>query len=308
MIRGRVFRRRACLALCAAWLSAATPAAAQLIVTTDDKRAAQAAAREEVFKAAIGAPARVDLFDQATLRLTEKLSFVQRDVASRYLQAFDRRDPKDLVGLFIYGGRDNWLAVLRFVKDGFVDAASIRNWTTDDVLASLKAQVEADDKERVAQGQPPLRVAGWLIPPTYEAATHSINWAASIPPATATRERDSDAVHNIAIFGRDGYFLVEIHALAGEIRDKRGDARLFIDNLKFVDGKQYEDFQRGSDPIARDGLEMVFGVQELRHAGFLEGQFDPDTIMIFLVGGGLTLGAGALGLARYIVYRRRYAR
>ncbi|MGE0418239.1 MAG: DUF2167 domain-containing protein [Acetobacteraceae bacterium] len=297
-----------CLAWCVAFLSAALPAAAQLLVTTDQRQATQGAAAAEILSAAIGPPSKVDLFDEATLRLTEKLNFVQRDVASRYLRAFNRPDPKDLVGMFVYGGRDNWFAVLRFVRDGFVDASAIRNWTTDDVLASIKAQVEDDNKERSAQGEPLLTVAGWLIPPTYDAATHSINWAASIPPVTASRERDSEAVHNIAIFGRDGYFLVEIYASAGEIRDKRGDARLFIDHLKFVDGKRYEDFRRGVDPTAHGGLDAVFGVRELRHVGLFEGQLDPDMLMIFLVGGGLTLGAGALGLARYMMYRRRYAR
>ncbi len=299
---------RACLLLCALLSAAAMPAAGQMIAATPEQAREQAEASVEAYKAAVGPPSRVDLFDQATLRLTEKLSFVHRDAASRYLQAFGRQDPKDLVGIFLYGGRPDWIAVLRFVKDGYVDATAIRSWTADDILASLRAQVAADNAERVAQGKPEREVGGWLIPPHFDPVVPAIAWSASVPPVTATRERDSDAVHNIAIFGREGYFLVEIMGSAGDIRDNRGDEQMFVDNLRFVDGKRFADFARGSDPVARAGLDGVFGVKELHRVGLLEGQFDNDTLMIFMVGGGLTLGAALLALARYAMYRRRFRR
>jgi len=302
-----ILRFRACLLVCALLAVAAMPAFGQIAATAEQAQR-QAEAAVEAYKTAVGPPSRVDLFDQATLRLTEKLSFVQRDAASRYLQAFGKPDPKDLVGIFLFGGRPDWLAVLRFVKDGYVDATAIRSWTPEDLLASLRAQVAADNVERVKLGRPEREVGNWLIVPHFDPAVPSIGWSASVPLVTATRERDSEAVHNIAIFGREGYFLVEIMGAAGDIRDNRSDEQMFVDNLRFVDGKRFQDFARGTDPVARAGLESVFGVKELRRVGLLDGQFDSDTLLVFMVGGGLTLGAAGLGLARYVMYRRRFRR
>ena len=64
------------------------PAPAQMAGVPADVGRAQAEASRALMEAAVGAPVRVMLADQATLRLDGGLQFVARDPASRYLRAF----------------------------------------------------------------------------------------------------------------------------------------------------------------------------------------------------------------------------
>lgn len=284
------------------------PAFAQSPMTAAGVAREQSQALSDALSSGVGAPSKVDLLDQATLRLSGKLQYVPRDIAIRVLTAFRRTVPDGLIGMLRISDREQWLATIRFVGDGFVDPAGLKAWSDDDLLASLRDEIAATNPERERQGQTALEVTRWLIPPRYDAPLHVLEWAALTPPVTATRERDSDAEHNIAVFGRDGYLMIEIVAPATTLRDGGSDFRLIVDNLHFNEGKTFEDFQRGRDRMASNGLEGLLGVRTLRHMTLLEGQLDSDRVMILAVGGSLVLGAGMLGLALVIVNRRRLRR
>lgn len=284
----------------------APPALAQ--AAADERAREEALASAAATAAGVTAPSRVELLDQASLRLTGEMQFVPRDTAARLLRAYWRPVPPGMIGLLRYTDRAQWIATLRFVADGFVDPAELKSWSDEDLLASLRDEVAATNPERERQGRSALEVTGWLIPPRYDPTAHAVEWAALMPAVNATRERDSEAVHNIAVFGRDGYLLIEITGPAGNLRDGGADYRTIVDNLRYNPGKGFDDFQRGRDRMASNGLETLLGVRTLRHRTLLEGQLDSDRIMILVVGGGLVLGAGGLGLALMMVNRRRLRR
>jgi hypothetical protein len=64
----------------------------------------------------------------------------------------------------------------------------------------------------------------------------------------------------------------------------------------------------GTDTIARHGLATVFGVANLRHVGFLEGELSGERLMIFSVGGVLILGAAIMTGGLVAANRRRNRR
>ncbi len=285
------------------------PATAQMAGVPADVGRAQAEASRALMEAAVGAPVRVMLADQATLRLDGGLQFIARDTASRYLRAFSLPEPDGLVGLFLYGGRtEPWMATIRLVRDGFVDAKALTRWSADDLLASIKDDVAKENKDRVAKGLPPRVVGGWRIPPTYDPENNSLLWSVQSYVSGVSSMNETDATVHLAIFGRDGYFQIDIISNGATIRANRGDIALFTNNLRFVDGKEYRDFVFGVDPVARQGLETVFDVSTLRHVGFLESELEGERMMIFTVGGALVLGAGIMAGVLAAANRRRNRR
>lgn len=292
-----------------ALLLRAVPSEAQIPGGSYDVAREQAEVARIVIENAQGAPARVALYDEGTLRLEAGLQFIGRDVASRYLRTFRREDPADLVGMLMVGGRtEPWTGIIRLVRDGFVDPSAITQWTPDDLLASIKDDIALDNAERAKKSLPPRIVEGWRIPPRYDPETHTLLWSVRSYAAGVSSVNESDAVAHLAVFGRHGYFQVDVTAAGATIREYAQDFTLLANNLRFLEGKRYGDFVMGTDTIARHGLATVFGVASLRHVGFLEGELSGERLMIFSIGGVLILGAAIMTGGLIAANRRRNRR
>lgn len=118
-------------------------------------------------------------------------------------------------------------------------------------------------------------------------------WSVRVQIAGVTTRNESDALTRLVIFGRDGFFRIDIVSDGETLLATRSELRLFTDNLRFHDGRDYNAFQLGADPVMRRGLESVLGVRVLLHAGFLDHEIEQELIMILAVGGILVTGAGA---------------
>ncbi len=290
-------------------LLTSAPGRAQFLGGNYDIAREQAEAARALLENAQGAPARVALSGEGTLRLEGGLQFVGRDIASRYLQTNNLENPADLVGLLLYGGRtEPWIAVIRLVRDGFIDAGAITRWTPDDLLASIKDDIARENQARAKKSLPPRIVEGWRIPPRHDPETNSLLWSVRSYVAGVSSMNESDATAHLAVFGRNGYFQIDVTAAGATIREYARDFPMLADNLRFVEGKGYGDFLLGTDTVARHGLATVFGVESLRHVGFLEGDLTGERLMIFGIGGGLVLGAATMAGALFAANRRRNRR
>ncbi len=283
----------------------ARPALAQGTLTPSGVSREQAVIGRLLLEQVVGAPARVNLGDQATMRLEGSLQFVERDLASRYLRAYSQDNPEDLVGMFFQGGRDTpWIATVRRVRGGFVDIEAIRRWTQEDILASLRDEVARENRERAERTLPPRVVSGWRIPPRYDPDTRSLTWSVQRSVQGVSAQNESDAIAHVAVFGREAHVLVTIISDSNAILHNPRDISTLVNNIRFIEGKAYADFVAGTDPVAAGGLNAVFGVTALRPIGFIEKHMDADRLMIFIVGGGMILAAGIMALLLLTANRR----
>jgi len=293
------------LAACVLWGAALRTSSAQGPLTPSGVSREQAVIGRLLLEQVVGAPARVTLGEQATLRLEGSLQFIERDLASRYLRAYSQDEPEDLVGMFFQGGRDApWIATARVVRDGFVDVEAIKLWSHEDILASLRDDAARENKERADRNLPPRVVSGWLIPPRYDPDTRSLVWSVQSYVQGVSAQNESDATAQVVVFGREAHVVVTIISSGAVIRDNPRDISTLVNNIRFVDGKTYDDFVPGTDPVAAGGLNAVFDVTALRHIGFIEKHLDADRLMIFIVGGGMILVAGTMALLLLAANRR----
>jgi|GEM_PF-7076402 len=261
-----------------------------------------------VTAATIGAPARVDLINQATLRLTGTYQFVPSAVAEQYFRAIGRPIPAGMVGLVLEGGQSDWFATLRYIDEGHITEKSIRAWSVDDIMVSLREHVARENARTSGGPRVAREVSLWLVPPTYLPEFNILTWAASIPPLDAQRERDTEAVHNVVVFGRDGYFHLEAVAAAGVIRERQFQVLTLMRGLVFVDGRRYQDFVPATDPVLTQGLQRVLDLSVLRKSSILDWGWDTDNLIILTLGGITVLGAALLAIARVVVVAWRQRR
>ncbi|MDR3529713.1 MAG: DUF2167 domain-containing protein [Rhodopila sp.] len=254
----------------------------------------------------IGAPARADLGDQATVRLADDLLIVPREPAARLLTVMERNVPSDFAALLVGAEGMEAPGFIRFVPAGFIDSDAALGWTQDDMLSSLKDTIERRNPDRVKRNLPEREVRRWIRPPEYNPETHQLSWAALIVPKSAPRESDGEITYYALGFGREGYVQLSIVTSVQKADEIGRMADSFLAGLNFVPGKAYGDVLL-ADRRAPDGLAGAMGVDSL-HKSQLGGSFWASDTVVPLAGG-IVATIGALSLFIYILrHRRREAR
>jgi uncharacterized membrane-anchored protein len=249
-----------------------------------------------------GAPARVDIADQATDRLTEGSMFIPKDPATKLLKVSGRPVPPDFQGLLIGQEGMDAPGLIRFIPSGFVDSDAALAWTADDLLASLKDTVERQNAERIKNNLQEREARRWVRAPHYNPETHQLSWAALIVPKSAPRESDGEIVFYAVGFGREGYVEITVVSSlqkADEIGHMEDD---FLSGLNFRPNRAYSDAQP-TDRTAVDGLAGAMGLDSLHKAPTSSNFLAGDTVVP--VAGGIVAAIGALSL---LIYIRRHMR
>jgi uncharacterized membrane-anchored protein len=159
---------------------ASLPAFAQAAPPSEASRKAElSAAWQAASKAGTKGPADISLIDQAVLKLPAGDFFVPKAEGLRALRALGNVvDDASFVGLVV-GTRqtDQWIVVIRHIKEGYIKEDDAKNWNADDLLKNISEGVEEANKDRAARGFPEMQVIGWIEPPTYDVATHRLVWS-----------------------------------------------------------------------------------------------------------------------------------
>jgi uncharacterized membrane-anchored protein len=248
------------LAFCLFVLSIAISANSQSKATTTEFKAAS----DEFDKAALQGPRNIAIFDEATLSLPAGDKFVPASAAARLLRSMGQSiDDKKLVGIVIPAQPNgNWVALVMFVKDGYVRDGDAQHWNADDMLRKLSQGVAQSNASRKAHGFSELEIRGWAEAPTYDAATHRLVWGAVV----RKKDEPDDAAHlavNYQTFalGRDGHLELTVASHLSSFAVDQSIANGLLANIDYVPGKRYADFDKFTDKVAEYGLgALVVGI------------------------------------------------
>jgi uncharacterized membrane-anchored protein len=261
---------------------------------------------DQVFKSAmrqsVGAPARADIGEQATVRLSEGLMMVPRAPAARLLRVSKLAVPANFEALLVGSEGMDAPGIIRFVPAGFIDSNAALAWTADDMLSSLKDTVERGNPDRAKHDLLEREARRWVRAPHYDPETHQVSWAALILPKSAPRDSDGEITFHAIGFGREGY--VELTVVTdmqkAEVIGQMVDDFLF--GLNFQPGKSYVDVLP-TDARAPAGLAGAMGLVSLHKAESGAGLLAGDTVVP--AAGGIVAAVGALSL---FIYIRRHLR
>jgi uncharacterized membrane-anchored protein len=237
------------------------------------RKAELAAAWQAAGNAGIRGPNDVALIDQATPKLPADYFFVPKAEGERVLRALGNVvNDSTIVGLVAGTHRnDQWMVVIRYIKEGYIKDDDAKNWNADELLKNLMDGVEESNKDRSARGFPEVQVIRWVEPPGYDAATHRLVWS------LLAKDKDKDEPdnapkginYNTYALGRDGYFSLNLLSGSERIAGEKAVAHELLTDLSYNAGKRYEDFSATTDRIAEYGLMALVGGVAAKKLGLL---------------------------------------
>jgi len=261
------------------------------------------AAWQAAAKAGTSGPNDVVLIDQATLKLPANYFFVPKAEGARVLRALGNVvNETNFVGLIV-GARqgDQWIVVIRYVKEGYIKDDDAKNWNADGLLKNLRDGTEETNKDRVARGFPEMQVIGWVEPPSYDATTHRLVWSLLAKDKDTPDSAPKGVNYNTFALGRDGYFSLNLLSGSDRIANEKAVAHELLADLSYNAGKRYEDFSATTDRIAEYGLAALIGGIAVKKLGLLAllGAFILKFAKLIL------FGAAAVGALVMRFFRRK---
>lgn len=254
----RAFLSRLSLAAASALFFLPVGASAQNASAQQEIESAMKAA----FAAAQQGPADVKLGEQAVVHLPQTMFFVPRFQAERLMQAYGNGKDPSLLGVVMpKSDDDDWVITVNFDKAGYIKDDDARNWNVSELLDSLREGTEQSNEERKKRGFPELNVDGWVEAPKYDSNTQRLVWSVAAKHKGAGAEEDPTVNYNTYALGRDGYITLDLITQQSLVPKDKTAVLALLDNLNYVDGKRYADFDSSTDKVAEYGLAaLVAGV------------------------------------------------
>jgi uncharacterized membrane-anchored protein len=267
------------------------------------RRAELAAAWQAAGKAGIRGPSDIALIDQATLKLPANYFFVPKAEGVRVLRALGNVvNDSTIVGLVV-GTRQNdqWMVVIRHIKEGYIKDDDAKNWNADELLTSISDGVEQANKDRAARGFPEVKVIGWVEPPGYDAGTHRLVWSLLARDKDQPDNAEKSINYNTYALGRDGYFSLNLLSGSARIASEKAVAHELLADLSYSAGKRYEDFSATTDRIAEYGLAALIGGIAVKKLGL----FALFIALVLKFAKVIIIGAAVLGTGVMKFFRRK---
>ena len=258
------------------------------------------AAWDDAGKAAVNGPHDISLAGQATLHLADGKVFIPKAQAARLLRAMGNPgDYADLEGLVLPKGEEDWMAIVRFEKSGYIKDDDAKHWDADDLLKSYREGTEAANKERVKMGVGALEIVGWAEQPRYTASNHQLVWAMSTRDKGAAANEPQGVNYNTYALGREGYVSLNLVTGLNSLGKDKLQAQGMLSALEFNSGKRYEDFDASTDHVAEYGLAALVLGAGAKKLGLLAivGAFFAKFAKLILIGA-LGLGGAFMKLFR----------
>lgn len=261
----------ACAAFVAQTSQAASPTTTPSTPSTQASTASSLEAEQDAaFKAAkavqkVG-PVDITLRDQAHLHLPAGYVWVPTPAAAQLMRSMGNRIDDTFIGAIFPADDADWMAVVKFVKEGYIKDDDAKDWNADDLLKSLKEGTEAANEERAKRGIPSIEVTGWAQKPQYDASSHRLVWSA-LSKRKGSTDGNQGVNYNTYALGREGYLSLNLITNAKDLDKYKPDASKLLGAIQYDDGKKYADFNSSTDKVAAYGLAALVAGAAVKKLG-----------------------------------------
>lgn len=182
------------------------------------------------------------------------------------------------------------MAVVKFVKEGYIKDDDAKDWNADDLLKSLKEGTEAANEERSKRGIPSIEVTGWAQKPQYDASSHRLVWSA-LSQRKGSTDGNQGVNYNTYALGREGYLSLNLITNAKDLDKFKPDASKLLGAIQYDDGKKYADFNSSTDKVAAYGLAALVAGAAVKKLGLfaIVAAFLAKFAKVAVVAGGAAL-------------------
>lgn len=152
------------------------------------------------------------------------------------------------LGFLAPTNNSHWAVYFQFNDVGYVKDADKEKLDPAKLLKQIKEANEEGNKERVKNGVSPLEVIGWEKEPSYDPATHNLEWC------IRGRSEGHDLLnYNTRLLGRKGVMEVVLVVDPEDLTATLPEFRQVVAGHQFITGQSYAEYRPG-DKIAKYGL------------------------------------------------------
>ncbi|HXP61549.1 MAG TPA: DUF2167 domain-containing protein [Dongiaceae bacterium] len=149
---------------------------------------------------------------------------------------------------FLTTTNQTWSVLFIFNQSGYVKDDEQNKLDARQLLESVKQGAVLGNKQRQRQGNPPVEVVEWELPPRYDAARHSLEWA--IRGLCAGRPVVN---YNARLLGRKGVIEAILIVAPERLAETLPVFRKVLADCAYQPGQTYADYRAG-DRVASYGL------------------------------------------------------
>ena len=210
-----------------------------------------------VDRVSVKGPAKIVMKDQASFELPKDFLFVPDRGARALLTEIDGAKPSSEVMGLIFSKKEEFGYILfEYYSAGYVSADKFASSDPARLLDQMKQRTETHNPERLASGNPAIRVADWLEKPNYDSTVNRLTWSVVIEDQQSGangRGVNADTV----LLGRNGYFHLLLVTKADSFESRRPEIAALLSDFQFNEGSRYGDFNSTTDRVANCGLDAV---------------------------------------------------
>jgi uncharacterized membrane-anchored protein len=160
---------------------------------------------------------------------------------------------------------DIWVFNIMFDEIGYVEDADAEDIDYAELLESMKADMTAENEERLATGYESIQLIDWASRPYYDKDQKILHWAKEYKFG----EAETNVLnYNVRILGRKGVLVLNAIADIGSLSEVNRNIPLITSSIDFEQGQSYFDFNPDEDEVAAWTIGGLVAGKILSKVGF----------------------------------------
>lgn len=196
----------------------------------------------------------------ATLSVPQGFSFLDAADTERVLtEAWGNPPGSGLQGMLLPDGvtpfdTGAWAITIAYEETGYIAGDAGAQLDAGRLMARMQRDAAMETETRRLEGYESFEVAGWMLQPRYDAASHTLSWGRVLHFGSL---QGNTLNISIRVLGRQGMLACELVADGAKRADVESAIPALLAMTTFDPGQRYEDFNPENDRHAVIGLEEL---------------------------------------------------
>lgn len=179
-------------------------------------------------------------------------------------------EDKSVLGSLVPDGKgvthsNSWMFVISYRGDGFVKDDDAGDIDYDDLLKTMKEDVQAENEERKKGSYPEVQLIGWASKPYYDSNSKVLHWAKELKFG---KDEANTLNYDLRVLGRKGMYNISAVAGMDELAEVKASIPGVLKSVEFNDGHKYLDFDADTDTVAAWTIGGLVAGKVLAKVGF----------------------------------------
>ena len=194
----------------------------------------------------LAGPTKVDLGDLAEISVPAGCKYIDAKAARTLLSRSGNPAPQNLVGLLVPDS-GQWFSIVQLSTDGYVTDKDRARLNPAAILKSIQRDIRNQNETGAKVGASPIPDASWLLPPAYDPAAHTLQYALK------TADKDGGSINCVAtLLGRRGVLSLTT-VLPSSPNPDLAQLNEILKGFAFKAGERYADHEP-QDRVSGNGL------------------------------------------------------